>query len=74
MVKGTPALDLCYQEDSKADVDMNLVMTGSGRLIEIQGTAEHAPFSKAELNRLLALGEKGISELIHIQKRFVKLA
>ena len=74
MVKGTPALDLCYQEDSKADVDMNLVMTGSGRLIEIQGTAEHAPFSKAELNRLLALGEKGISELIHIQKQFVKLA
>ena len=74
MVGGTPALDLCYEEDSKADVDMNLVMTGSGRLIEIQGTAEHAPFSKNELNRLLTLGEKGITELIHLQKRFVKLA
>jgi ribonuclease PH len=74
MIKGTPVLDLCYEEDSKADVDMNLVMTGSGRLIEVQGTAEHAPFSKPELNRLLALGEKGISELIQIQKRFVKPA
>jgi ribonuclease PH len=73
MVGGGPALDLCYQEDSKADVDMNLVMTGSGQLIEIQGTAEHAPFSKNELDRLLALGKKGISELIQIQKRFVKL-
>ena len=74
MVSGKPVLDLCYQEDSKADVDMNLVMTGTDRLIEIQGTAEHAPFSKNELDRLLTLGKKGISELIQIQKRFVKLA
>ena len=73
VVKGTPVVDLCYTEDSKADVDMNLVLTGSGRLIEVQGTAEHVPFSKSELNRLLTLGEKGIAELIHLQKRFVKL-
>ena len=73
MVSGKPVLDLCYEEDSKAEVDMNLVMTGSGQLVEIQGTAEHEPFSKKELDQLFLLGKKGIAELIHIQKRLVKL-
>lgn len=61
-------LDLNYVEDSSASVDMNLVMTGSGRFVEIQGTGEEATFSRDELNTLLDLGEKGISELIAIQK------
>lgn len=71
---GKPSLDLCYQEDSSAEVDMNVVMTGSSRLVEVQGTAEHAPFSKKELDQLLLLAKKGISELIAIQKRFVKIS
>ncbi len=61
-------LDLNYIEDSKAQVDMNLVMTGSGRFVEIQGTGEEATFSREDLNTLLDLGEKGISELIAFQK------
>ncbi len=73
VIDGKPALDLCYEEDSKAEVDMNIVMTGSGRFVEVQGTAEHAPFSKKELDDLLLLGKKGISELVTLQKRFVKL-
>jgi len=68
VVGGKPMLDLCYLEDSTADVDMNLVMTGKGGIIEVQGTAEGEPFSKAELNRLLALGEKGIKALVKKQK------
>lgn len=62
-------LDLNYQEDSMAEVDMNVVMNDSGLLVEVQGTAEGAPFSREELNRLLDLGEKGIRELISIQKQ-----
>ena len=62
-------LDLNYVEDSAAAVDMNLVMTGSGRFVEIQGTGEEATFSRDELNQLLDLGEKGISELIELQKK-----
>lgn len=61
-------LDLNYVEDSSAEVDMNLVMTGSGRFVEIQGTGEEATFSRDELNQLLNLGEKGIAELIALQK------
>jgi ribonuclease PH len=68
IVGGKPALDLCYAEDSKAEVDMNLVMTGNGRIVEIQGTAEGEPFSQVDLARLLALGEKGIKALIKRQK------
>jgi len=67
IVEGKPMLDLCYQEDSTADVDMNLVMTGSGRIVEVQGTAEGVPFSKAELAKMLALGEKGIKALVRKQ-------
>jgi ribonuclease PH len=69
---GKPMLDLCYVEDSEAEVDMNLVMTGTGKIVEVQGTAEGEPFSKAELVRLLALGEKGIKTLIKKQKEVLK--
>lgn len=66
--EGEPILDLCYEEDSKAIVDMNVVMTGEGKFIEIQGTGEGRPFSHAELSSLLQLGEKGCRELISYQK------
>ena len=72
IANGKPLLDLCYVEDSEAEVDMNLVMTGKGRIVEVQGTAEGAPFSKKELGRLLALGEKGIKTLIKNQKKVLK--
>ncbi len=73
IIGGKPVLDLCYEEDSKAEVDMNIVMTGSGRFVEVQGTAEQMPFSKKELDDLLLLAKKGISELTSLQKRFVSL-
>jgi ribonuclease PH len=63
IVDDEPILDLCYEEDVRAEVDMNIVMTGSGRLIEVQGTAEGEPFSRTHLNVMLALGQKGIEEL-----------
>ncbi|HZW83906.1 MAG TPA: ribonuclease PH [Candidatus Deferrimicrobium sp.] len=63
IVNGTPLLDLCYEEDSNAQVDMNVVMTGSGKIVEVQGTAEESPFSRQELDVLLELGLKGIKEL-----------
>jgi ribonuclease PH len=66
--KQTPILDLCYLEDSSAEVDANFVMTESGKIIEVQGTAEGAPFSKDELMQMMALAEKGIGELIEMQK------
>src|SRR5512142_2177094 len=72
IVDGKPLLDLCYAEDSEADVDMNLVMTGKGAIVEVQGTAEGEPFSKAELGVLLSLGEKGIRALIRKQKEALK--
>ena len=64
IVQGSPLLDLEYTEDSTCDTDMNVVMTGVGHFIEIQGTAEGAAFSRAEMDALLALAEKGITELI----------
>ena len=63
-----PALDLCYVEDSSAIVDMNLVMTGAGNFVEVQGTGEKAPFNKQELAELLRLGESGIERLMQIQR------
>ena len=68
VVKDTELLDLCYEEDSSATVDMNVVMTDSGELIEVQATGELAPFSREALNRLLDISEKGITELISLQK------
>jgi ribonuclease PH len=68
IVEGKPCLDLSYAEDAAAEVDMNIVMTGSGHFIEIQGTAESNPFDKNSLQQLLALAGSGIRELIAIQK------
>ncbi len=68
IVGEVPALDLNYEEDSRAEVDMNLVMTGGGRYVEIQGTAEKQPFSTAQLQTLLDLGAKGIRTLVEAQK------
>jgi len=65
-------LDLCYYEDSRARVDVNLAMTGSGKWVEIQGTAEKEPFSSEELDEMLRIGRKGILELMDIQKRALK--
>lgn len=67
VVGGVPLLDLDYNEDSNCDTDMNVVMTGKGGFVEIQGTAEGVPFSTAELNALLALAQKGIAELTQLQ-------
>ena len=66
---GVPHLDLCYEEDSTADVDMNVVALQSGELVEVQGTGEGATFSRAQLNELLDLAQKGIAELIATQKK-----
>jgi ribonuclease PH len=67
IVQGTPLLDLEYTEDSACDTDMNVVMTGAGNFIEVQGTAEGAAFSRKEMDALLALAEKGIAELVALQ-------
>ena len=67
--QGVPVLDLDYPEDSAADTDMNLVMTENGGIIEIQGTAEKAPFSEEEFQAMLALGKKGIKDLIALQRQ-----
>ena len=69
VVNGTELLDLCYEEDSRAQTDMNVVMTESGKFIEIQGTAETHPFSAEELGRMLGLAKKGIVELIALQRQ-----
>ena len=71
IVAGTPMLDLAYEEDSRADVDMNVVKTSDGRFIELQGTAEAAPFDRAALDMLLALADKGITDLIGKQREIV---
>jgi len=68
LVQGTPLLDLDYSEDSQADVDLNVVMDGEGRLLELQGTAEGAPFSRSALNGLLDLAEPGLTELMQHQR------
>ena len=68
IVQGTPLLDLDYAEDSACDTDMNVVMTGAGNYVEVQGTAEGAAFSRKEMDALLVLAEKGIAELVGLQK------
>ena len=72
VVRGDPMIDLCYPEDSAADVDMNVVMTGSGKLVEVQGTAEGLPFSRDTLDSLMNLAEAGINNLIEIQKKLIE--
>ena len=68
IVQGTPLLDLEYVEDSACDTDMNVVMTGGGHFVEVQGTAEGAAFSRAEMDALLALADRGIRELVSLQQ------
>ncbi len=69
MVRGLPLLDLDYAEDADCDTDMNVVMTGAGHFIEVQGTAEGKAFTRLEMNALLALAEKGIGELVQLQTK-----
>ena len=69
IVDGTPLLDLSYVEDSAADVDMNVVMTSEGRFVEVQGTAEGQPFARSDLDAMLALAEKGITEIVGRQQQ-----
>jgi len=69
IVNNKPMLDLCYKEDSDADVDMNIAMTGKGKFIEIQGTAEEKAFTRQQMNTMLDLAEKGIEQLIALQRQ-----
>jgi ribonuclease PH len=71
IIDGVPLLDLPYVEDSRAEVDMNVVMTGAGRFVEVQGTAEGLPFSRAELDDLLGLAQSGIGRIIDLQRAVV---
>ncbi|ATD55979.1 ribonuclease PH [Clostridium chauvoei] len=73
VVNGEKIIDLCYEEDSNATVDMNVVATEEGEFIEIQGTGEEAPFKRSELNELLDLAEKGIKQMVQIQKEALKM-
>jgi ribonuclease PH len=74
IVKGTPMLDLCYEEDSSAEVDMNVVLTGAGQFIELQATAEKNAFDDGQLSQMLALGRAGVSQLLAIQKEAIAAA
>lgn len=73
IVNNEKIIDLCYEEDSKAEVDMNLIMTNEGRFVEIQGTGEENTFGKDDLSELLRLGEKGIKHIIQVQKDVLKM-
>lgn len=73
LVRGVPMLDLCYEEDSQADVDMNVVMTGRGHFVEVQATAEHSAFDDAQMAELIALARGGIARLVEIQKQAARL-
>jgi len=72
--QGTPVLDLDYAEDSACDTDMNVVMTGAGGFVEVQGTAEGAPFSRSQMDALLQLAQDGIGQLIAMQKQALGLS
>src|SRR5579864_4985579 len=72
IVAGEPMIDLDYEEDSRADVDMNMVMTGAGKFVEVQATAEHHSFDDSQLSRLIELARHGIRELTEIQKQVLK--
>jgi ribonuclease PH len=71
IIDGKIHLDLCYEEDSRADVDMNFVMTGSGKFIEVQGTAENSPFTKKQMERMAGIAQQGIKELLNAQKKAI---
>jgi ribonuclease PH len=68
-LNGEVLLDLCYEEDSKAEVDMNIVKTGRGLYVELQGTAETTPFGDDQLRDLMAMADKGVQELIALQRK-----
>ena len=74
IVDGTPLLDLKYDEDSRAQVDMNIVCTGDARFIEVQGTAEGSPFRREEMDNLLELGRMGIEQLVRLQRQAIEQA
>ena len=71
IVEGRVLLDLCYAEDAIAEVDMNVVMTGAGRFVEVQGTAEESPFSKEQLDAMLAVAAGGVRQLVRLQQRLL---
>jgi ribonuclease PH len=71
IVQGKILLDLCYEEDSKADVDMNFVMTGAGKFIEVQGTAEASPFTRKQMERMAEIAQIAIKELLKAQKKVI---
>ena len=73
LVQGVPLLDLCYEEDSKAEVDMNVVMTGAGKFVEVQSTAEQTPFDDEQLAAMMALAKDGIRQLVELQRSVVQL-
>jgi ribonuclease PH len=73
IVGGEPMLDLCYEEDSRAEVDANIVMTGTGRFVELGFTAERGSFGDREMERLLALARAGIGQLVELQKKYIEL-
>jgi len=72
IIEGTPILDLAYAEDSVADVDMNIVCTGRGKFIEIQGTAEREPFTREQMDEMLLLAEKGVNQLFEVQRQALR--
>ncbi|MFN7923097.1 MAG: ribonuclease PH [Bryobacteraceae bacterium] len=72
IVKGEAMLDLCYEEDSAAEVDMNIVMTGAGQYVELQATGERASFDDAQYSKMVALGKAGIAELVALQKKILE--
>jgi ribonuclease PH len=74
IVDGVAMLDLCYDEDSRAEVDMNVVMTGGGKFVEVQATAERTPFEQQQLDALLELARRGIAELLEVQRRALESA
>jgi ribonuclease PH len=71
VIEGKICLDLCYEEDSKADVDMNFVMTGAGKFIEVQGTAEASPFTRKQMERMAEIAQTAIKELLKAQKKVI---
>jgi ribonuclease PH len=73
IVRGTPMVDLCYEEDSAAEVDMNVVMTGSGGFVEVQGTGEKGTFDRGQMDAMLALAEVGLREMFRAQEEALKL-
>ena len=73
IIDGEPMLDLCYEEDSRAEVDMNVVMTESGRFVDLQGTAERAPFDRRQLNTLLELAEHGLKQIVAAQRQLLEV-